>query len=303
MLLMLPIALGVTLVTFLLIHLIPGDPAVTMLGFRANAARVAALHRTWGLDKPLYFQYWLFLGRLTHADFGISLFYNSPATSVIVSAAGVTLWLVTYAAILSVVMAVPLAITAATHRDGVIDQAVRAIPLVGLGMPAAWVGIMLILLLSLKIPLFPVGGFGEGFLGHLYSLFLPALTLALPTAPIIVRSLRASLIDALDSDYVSTARSKGISERRVIMRHAVRNAITTSITILGLEIAWLVSSTIVVEKVFALPGVGALMVDSIYRRDFPVVQGITFVLAIAVILTNLGTDIAHALLDPRVRFE
>jgi peptide/nickel transport system permease protein len=303
LLLMLPIALGITLVTFLLIHLIPGDPAITMLGFRANAARIAALHRTWGLDKPLYVQYWLFLGRLARANFGVSLFYNSSATGVIVSAASVTLWLVTYAGLLSVAMAVPLAILAATHRDGVIDQAVRAIPLVGLGMPAAWVGIMLILLLSLKIHLFPVGGYGQGIGGHLYSLFLPALTLALPTAPIIVRSLRASLIDALDSDYVSTARSKGISERRVMLRHAVRNAITTSVTILGLEIAWLVSGTIVVEKVFALPGVGALMVDSIYRRDFPVVQGITFILAIAVILTNLGTDVVHALLDPRVRFE
>lgn len=303
LLLMLPIALGITLVTFLMIHLIPGDPAVTMLGFRANAARVAALHRQWGLDEPLYEQYWLFLGRLARANFGISLFYNSPATGVIVSAASVTLWLVTYAGLLSVAMAVPLAIAAATHRDGPIDQAVRAIPLVGLGMPAAWVGIMLILLLSLKVHLFPVGGYGQGVGGHLYSLFLPALTLALPTAPILVRSLRASLIDALDSDYVSTARSKGISERRVMLRHAVRNAITTSVTILGLEIAWLVSGTIVVEKVFALPGVGALMVDSIYRRDFPVVQGVTFVLAIAVILTNLGTDIVHALLDPRVRFE
>lgn len=303
LLLMLPIALGITLVTFLMIHLIPGDPAVTMLGFRANASRVAELHRAWGLDKPLFEQYWLFLVRLAHANFGDSLFYNSPATSVIVSASGVTLWLVTYAGVLSVVIAVPLAILAATHRDGLVDQAIRAIPLVGLGMPAAWVGIMLILLLSLKIHLFPVGGYGGSVAGHLYSLFLPALTLALPTAPIIVRSLRASLIDALDADYVATARSKGISERRVIYRHAVRNAITTSVTILGLEIAWLVSGTIVVEKVFALPGIGALMVDSIYRRDFPVVQGITFVLALAVILTNLGTDIVHALLDPRVRFE
>jgi peptide/nickel transport system permease protein len=303
LLLMLPIALGITLITFLMIHLIPGDPAITMLGFRASPERVATLHRAWGLDKPLYAQYWLFLGRLAHANFGTSLFYNSPATGVIVSASSVTLWLVTYAGLLSVVLAVPLAIVAATHRDGVIDQAVRAIPLVGMGMPTAWVGIMLILVLALKLHLFPVGGYGEGFVGHLYSLFLPALTLALPTAPIIIRSLRASLIDALESDYVGTARSKGISESRVMIRHAVRNAITTSITILGLEIAWLISGTIVVEKVFALPGVGALMVDSIYRRDFPVVQAITFVLAVAVILTNLGTDIAHALLDPRVRFE
>jgi peptide/nickel transport system permease protein len=200
-------------------------------------------------------------------------------------------------------MAVPLAVLAATHKNRFADQVVRAIPLVGMGMPAPWVGIMLILFLGLTLHAFPVGGYGSGFLGHLDALFLPSLTLALGIAPILIRSLRASLIDSLESDYVVTARSKGIPERRVLLRHAVRNAIISSVTILGLEIAWLVSGTIVLEKVFALPGMGALMVDSIYRRDFPVVQGITFVVALLVIVTNLATDVIHSLLDPRVRLE
>jgi peptide/nickel transport system permease protein len=303
LLLMLPIALGVTLLTFLLIHLIPGDPAVTLLGIRASPQRVAMLHHTWGLDRPLYVQYWLFLERIVRGDFGTSLFYGSSATGVILRGLGTTVWLLVYAAVLTIVIATPLAVLAATHKDGPLDQIVRAIPLIGMGMPAFWVGIMLILLLSLKAHLFPVGGFGNGFAGHVDSMFLPGLTLALPTAPILIRSLRSSLIDALEADYVTTARSKGIPERRVLVRHAIRNAIISSVTVLGLEIAWLASGTIVVEKVFALPGIGALMVDSIFRRDFPVVQGIAFVLALLVIVTNLGTDVAYSLLDPRVRFD
>jgi peptide/nickel transport system permease protein len=303
LLLMLPTAFGVTLVTFLMIHLIPGDPAVTMLGIRATPKAVAALHREWGLNRPLYEQYWLFLTRIVKGNFGTSLFYNTSATGIILSAALVSLSLIVYAVVLSVVIAVPLAVLAATHRNGVSDQAVRAIPLVGMGMPSAWIAIMLILLFGLKFHLFPVAGLQPGVLGHLDSLFLPGLTLSLGIAPLLVRSLRSSLIDAFDADYVTTARSKGIREYRVLIRHAIRNALASSLNILGLQIAFLISGTLVVETVFALPGVGALMVNSIYRRDFPVVQGVTFVLALAVILTNLGTDVIHSLLDPRVRFE
>ena len=300
---MIPTALGITLVTFLLLHLVPGNPAATLLGVRATPAKIAILDRQLGLDKPLYEQYWLFLIRILRGNFGNSLFYNAPATGIIIGDSVVTIMLVLYAAVLSVLIAVPLAVLAATHKDGVSDQAVRAIPLIGMGMPSAWLGIMLILLLGLKAHAFPVGGYGSGFVGHLYALFLPGLTLALGIAPVLVRSLRSSLIDSLEADYVTTARSKGIRERRVLARHAVRNAIISSVSILGLQIAWLISGTIVVETVFGLPGIGALMVNSIYRRDFPVVQGITFILAVCVILIRLATDIFRSLLDPRVRFD
>lgn len=300
---LIPTAIGITFVTFLLLHLIPGDPAATLLGLRATPHKIAVLHQEWGLNKPLVEQYWLFLIRLVHGNFGNSLFYNSPATGIIISDSLVTIMLVLYATVLSVVIAVPLAVLAATHKDGVSDQAVRAIPLIGMGMPAAWLAIMLILFLGLKAHVFPVGGYGSGFTGHLDSLFLPALTLALGIAPVLIRSLRASLIDSLEADYVTTARSKGIRERRVLARHAVRNAIIASVSILGLQVAWLISGTVVVETVFGLPGIGALMVNSIYRRDFPVVQGITFILAAAVIVINLATDIFRSLLDPRVTFD
>jgi peptide/nickel transport system permease protein len=300
---MLPTAFGVTLVTFFMIHLIPGDPAVTMLGIRATPKAVALLRREWGLNQPLYEQYWLFLSRIVRGNFGTSLFYGSSATGLILRASLVTLELIVYAVVLSVVIAVPLAVLAATHRNRVADQAVRAIPLVGMGMPSAWIAIMLILLLGLKSHLFPVAGLQAGFIGHLDSMFLPSLTLSLGIAPLLIRSLRSSLIDAFDADYVTTARSKGIREHRVLIRHAIRNSLASSLNILGLQIAFLISGTLVVESVFALPGVGALMVNSIFRRDFPVVQGITFLLALAVILTNLGTDILHSIIDPRVRFE
>jgi peptide/nickel transport system permease protein len=303
LLLMLPTAFGVTLVTFFMIHLIPGDPAVTMLGIRATPKAVALLRREWGLNRPLYEQYWLFLSRIVRGNFGTSLFYGTSATGLILRASLVTLELIVYAVVLSVVIAVPLAVLAATHRNRVADQAVRAIPLIGMGMPSAWIAIMLILLLGLKSHLFPVAGLQAGFVGHLDSMFLPSLTLSLGIAPLLIRSLRSSLIDAFDADYVTTARSKGIREYRVLVRHAIRNSLASSLNILGLQVAFLISGTLVVESVFALPGVGALMVNSIFRRDFPVVQGITFLLAIAVILTNLGTDLLHSVLDPRVRFE
>jgi peptide/nickel transport system permease protein len=286
-----------------MIHLIPGDPAVTMLGIRATPKAVALLRREWGLNKPLYEQYWFFLSRIVRGNFGTSLFYGSSATGLILRASLVTLELIVYAVVLSVVIAVPLAVLAATHRNRFADQAVRAIPLVGMGMPSAWIAIMLILLLGLKNHVFPVAGLQAGFIGHLDSMFLPSLTLSLGIAPLLIRSLRSSLIDAFDADFVTTARSKGIGEYRVLIRHAIRNSLASSLNILGLQIAFLISGTLVVESVFALPGVGALMVNSIFRRDFPVVQGITFILALAVILTNLGTDIIHSMLDPRVRFE
>jgi len=303
LLLVLPTAFGVTLVTFFMIHLIPGDPAVTMLGIRATPKAVALLRNEWGLNRPLYEQYWLFLSRIVRGNFGTSLFYGSSATGLILRASLVTLELIVYAVVLSVVIALPLAVLAATHRNRLADQAVRAIPLVGMGMPSAWIAIMLILLLGLKSHLFPVAGLQAGFFGHLDSMFLPSLTLSLGIAPLLIRSLRSSLIDAFDADFVTTARSKGIREYRVLIRHAIRNSLASSLSILGLQIAFLISGTLVVESVFALPGVGALMVNSIFRRDFPVVQGITFLLAIAVILTNLGTDVIHSMLDPRVRFE
>jgi len=299
-----PVLFGVTLIVFFMIHLVPGDPARTMLGVHATPKRVAALHREWGLDRSVPEQYWLYLKRLLHGNLGTSLFYRVSTASLIRGRLPVTLWLIAYGTILSIVIALPLATLAATRKDRAADQAVRAVPLVGLGFPPFWLGIMLLLAFGLHLGrLFPVGGYGTGFVGHLHSMFLPALTVALGISPLLIRSLRASLLQVLESDYVTTARSKGLSERRVIARHALRNAVVSTVAVLGVNIAFLVGATVVIEQVFALPGIGQLMLNSIFQRDFPVVQGVTLVFGIMVVLVYLATDVLHSFLDPRVRFD
>ena len=301
---LIPVVFGVTLIVFFMIHLIPGDPARTMLGVHATPEAVARLHKQWGLDQPLINQYLDFMDRLLHGDLGESLFYNLDVKTLLIQRVGPTLWLLGMTTIFAVIIAVPLATLAATKKDSSRDQAIRVVPMFGLAMPSFWVGIILILLFGLHLGrLFPVGGYGDGLLGHIHSMILPAFTVALFISPILIRSLRASLLNVLESDYITTARSKGISERRVVIRHAVRNGIISMVTVLGLNIAYLVGGTLVVEKVFALPGIGSLMIDSILQRDFTVVQGITLVFAILVVLINLITDIVHSMLDPRVRFD
>ncbi|MFN2627160.1 MAG: ABC transporter permease [Gaiellaceae bacterium] len=299
-----PIALGVTILIFFLIHLVPGDPARTILGNQATPERIALVRHDFGLDRPLLVQYERFMGRIVHGDLGSSLFYSVPAGRLVLDRLSVTLWLIGFGTLLAVLIAVPLAAVAATKRNRWPDQLVRAVPLVGLGFPAFWLGIMLLLVFGLHLGRgFPVGGYGSGFLGHLHSMFLPALTVALGIAPILIRSLRASLLEVLESDYIVTARSKGIPERRVLARHALRNAVISTVSVLGVNVGYLVGGTLVIEQVYALPGIGQLMINSIFERDFPVVQAVTFVFAVMVVLVYLTTDVVHALLDPRVRFD
>lgn len=300
---LLPVLFGITLVVFFMIHLIPGDPAATLLGNRSTPQAVAALRTQFGLDEPIYRQYLHFLGHILHGDLGSSFVYKSPVRGLVEGRISATLWLLGMGALFSLLLSVPLAVLAASRKDAVRDQAVRVVPLIGLGMPTVWVGLMLQLFFSLRLGLFPVSGFGSTVGEHLRSIVLPAATVAVALAPILVRSLRTSLLDVLDSDYVLTARAKGISRSRLLLRHALRNAAVSSVTVLGVNIAYLVGATVIVERVFALPGLGTLMLDSIYSRDFPVVQGVVIVIAVLVVLVNLATDLAHASLDPRVGVE
>jgi peptide/nickel transport system permease protein len=298
-----PIALGVTFLTFMLIHLIPGDPALTILGNKATPAKIALLHKEWGLDKPLPVQYVKFLGRMLHGDLGTSLFYGVNAGTLVWQKVGVTLFLIGFGGLLSMVLAVPLALLAATKRDRAPDHLVRAVPLIGFGFPPFWVGIVLLLIFALHLGRpFPVGGYGEGVGGHIRSMFLPALTVALAFTPILIRSLRNALLEVLESDYITTARSKGLAERRVLIRHALRNAIISTTAVLAVNLAYLVGGTLVIEQVFDLPGVGQLMINSIFQRDFPVVQAVTLAFAVLVVIIYLVADIIQAMLDPRVRF-
>lgn len=298
-----PVAVGVTIVVFFMIHLIPGDPARTILGIHATPRAIAELHREWGLNRPLLSQYWLFLDRLGHGNLGQSLIYGGSASSLIMQRLPATLWLIVYAAVLAVLISVPLAMIAATRKDGIRDHVVRAVPLLGLGMPPFWVGFLLIYGFAVNFRFFPVGGYGSGFLGHLHYMFLPALTVAIALSPVVIRSLRASMLNVLGADYVTTARSKGVPGLRLFVRHVLRNAVIPAVTVLGINIGYLIGGTVIIENVFAIPGIGQLMINSIFQRDFPVVQGVTLVFGVLVVLVNLLADMTYAWLDPRVSFD
>jgi peptide/nickel transport system permease protein len=299
-----PVALGVTFLTFMLVHLIPGDPALTILGNKATPAKIALLHHEWGLDKPLPAQYVKYLGRVLQGDLGVSLFYGTNVTTLVWQKVGVTMFLIGFGGVLSMLLAVPLALLAATKRDTAADHAVRIVPLIGFGFPQFWVGLMLLLIFALHLGrAFPVGGYGEGLGGHIRSLFLPALTVALFFTPVLIRSLRNALLEVLESDYITTARSKGLSERRVLWRHALRNAIASTTAVLAVNLAYLVGGTVIIEQVFDLPGVGQMMINSIFQRDFTVIQAVALAFAILVVVIYLLADIVQAALDPRVRFD
>lgn len=298
---MVPVLLGMTILVFLMIRLVPGDPARAMLGVHATPDSVARLHHEWGLDQPLVTQYVRFLGRLVHGDLGTSLFYDVPAASLIASRLPATLLLLLFAAVLAMLAAVPLAGVAATHRNRWPDHLVRLVPLLGLGMPAFWIGSILILLLALRLRVFPVGGFGTTFPAHVAGVVLPATTIAIGIVPLLVRSLRTSMLSVTEADFVTTARSKGLPPGRVLIRHVMRNAVLPTITVFGVNIGFLIGGTVVVETVFALPGIGSLMVQSVLNRDFPVVQGVTLLFGVLVVLVNLATDLVYSTLDPRVR--
>jgi peptide/nickel transport system permease protein len=291
---------GITLVTFFLLRLIPGDPALAILGSSYTHTRAVAIDNFLGLNKPIWTQYGLFMGRLFHGNLGFSFFYNEPATTVIGQHVAPTLFLVVYSAVLAALISFPIGFVAGLHRGGVLDQSSRIFFTLSFAMPAFWLGIILILLFSVHVPVFPISGFGSGFVGHLYYLFLPALTIALGFSTVLVRSLRAATIATLQAEFVDTARMKGIGWRRVLWRHVFRNAILAVVAVYGVNLAYLISGTVLVENVFSLPGLGTLLVSSVSDRDYPVVQGVTLLFAVLIVGINLLTDIVQAALDPRV---
>ncbi len=295
-----PVAFGVTILVFFMSHLLPGNPAVAILGDRATPDRVAALSKSLGLDRPLWEQYGLFLGHLFRGDLGDSLTYQQPVAGLVLQAVPVTLSLLLFALVLSLVISVPLAGLAATRPGGARDLAARAFTLLGQGMPQFWVGIMLILLFAVRVRAFPVGGYGETAADHLYYLFLPALTLGISMCPTIIRSLRSSTIQVLGSEYVGTARSKGIAGATLFRTHVLRNAAIPTVSIIGVNLGYLVGGSLVIEKVFAVPGIGSLMVNAIFARDFPTIQAVALFVALFVVVVGILTDVVYTMLDPRV---
>ena len=295
------VVFGVTLATFLLMHLEPGDPAEAVLGIHATPSAIAALRHQWGLTSSVPVQLGHFLSQLFRGDLGQSYIYNVPVSSLIGARIGQTAALVAVATVFAVVISVPLSALAASRQNGVADHVVRAVSVVGLALPAFWFGIVLIEVFAVHLHLLPVGGAGSGFGGHLEALLLPGLTASFAMAPILVRSLRVGMLEVMDAEFIAVARAKGLSGGRVLFAHVARNALVPTVTLLGLNIAYLIGSTVIVEQVFNLNGLGSLLLSSILNRDFPVVQATTLVLGTGVVFLNLATDLLAARLDPRIR--
>lgn len=300
---MIPVLLCVTLLIFLMIRLIPGSPAEIMLGDKATPEMVAILEKKMGLDQPLYVQYGLFLKQLFTLDFGDSIKYARPVVELIGPRLIVTGSLVAMTMLFVVLISFPLGYIAGKKQHSVTDNAIQTASLVVISLPQFWVATMLMLLLGLKVRWFPIGGWGEGFWGHIHSLILPAFTGALSTIALTTRNLRTNVIDVINSEYVDFARSKGLTEMRITSRHVIRNSMISTVTLLALRMANMLGGSIVIETVFSLPGLGKLLVDSIFARDYAVVQIVVLMLAFVVLVVNLIVDIAYSMLDPRVKLE
>lgn len=296
-----PTLFFVLVVIFVLVRLLPGDPTSAMLGDRATDADVARLNAQLGLDRSIPAQFLLFLQRIVQGDLGISIHLKVPVMRLILEKMPVTLALTGFAAILALLMAVPLAFVAAMRRGRAADTAIRGAFQIGLSMPIFYLGLVLLTVFAAGLRWFPVGGYGDTWADRAWHLFLPALTLALSLSAVLMRNLRASIIEVLGAEYVDFARSKGLAPRLVLGRHVLRNALISTVTLFGLSVGTLIGGAVITETVFAIPGAGRLMIDSIYGRDYPVVQGLTLAMAVLVSLVFLATDLVQAALDPRVK--
>jgi peptide/nickel transport system permease protein len=290
----------VALLIFGLMRLLPGDPALTLLGERATDAQIVQLHHELGLDRSLGVQFWEFLVHSVTLQFGDSITLRVPVSTLIRDGLPITLMLTFMAGFIALMIAVPLAFIAALRPGGWIDGAIKVVSQISLSMPVFYIGLVLLIVFAAGLHWFPVGGIGSGFFQDIYYLFLPALTLALSLSAVLLRNLRQSLIEVLQAEYVGFATAKGLSPRVILGRHVLRNAWISTITLLGLNIGSLVGGAVITETVFAIPGIGRLTIDSIFSRDYAVVQGLTMVLAVMVSVVFLLVDAVQALLDPRV---
>jgi peptide/nickel transport system permease protein len=302
---MLVVMLIVVTISFVITRVAPGDPAAVMLGPSATAQDVAALHAKLGLDRPLPAQYLEFLRNVLRGDLGQSIFLNRPVTAALADRAEPTILLTAMAIVIAALIGLPTGIYAAYRRGGLFDQAATALAMLAASVPGFWLGLILIQSVAVRLGWLPVSGYGgpgDGLLVHVTHLVLPAVALGLVSSSLILRVTRASMLDVLDDDYVRTARSKGMGEMRVVMRHAFRNALIPVLTVMGLTAALLVSGAVVTETVFGLPGMGSLVVSSVLRRDYPVIQGALLVIAAIYVLFNFVVDMLYLVVDPRVRY-
>jgi peptide/nickel transport system permease protein len=297
---MVPTFLLIGLAVFVLARMLPGNAVMAMLGDRGTDEAVDRLTRQLGLDQSIGMQLLAFGNSVLHGQMGTSIAFRIPVTSLIAERLPVTLMLTAMAVVFALVMALPLAFVAALNANRWPDLLIRGVFQVGLSSPIFYVGLVLLTVFAAWLRIFPVGGYGDTFADRIYHLFLPALTLALSLAAVVMRSLRAAILSVIRAEYVDFARAKGLRSRVVLVRHVLRNALIATVTLVGLHIGSLLGGAVITETVFAVPGVGRLMVDSIFSRDYPVIQALTLILAVLVSLAFLVTDLVQMWLDPRV---
>jgi peptide/nickel transport system permease protein len=298
---LIPVLFGISVLSFFLVKSIPGDPVRLLLGTKATPEAIARIRAQYGLDDSLPVQYLAFLKNLGAGEMGHSILYKMPVLPLIADRVMPTLLLILGSVLLTLLIAVPLASIAALKRGGAVDHAIRVFTTAGLGFPAFWLAIMLIILFSVTLGLFPVAGYGEDALDKLHHMILPCLTVALAMSAVVTRNLRASMIAELASDHATAARAKGLPDSWVFRRHVLPNSLIPTINLLAINIGWLIGGSVVVETVFSLPGMGQLLVRAIFTRDYMVVQGVTLVFACASVLLNFLADILTVAVDPRVK--
>jgi peptide/nickel transport system permease protein len=299
------VLLGVTFVVFLIIHLVPGDPARVILGVQANEENVAALRERLGLNRPFLVQYADWLWNAAHGDFGKSLITGQPVGPQLKQRLPATLQLALAAILIGMLIGFPAGIISALRPGSKTDILTSVLSQIGVTIPDFWLGIMLVILFSLTLGWLPPSGYTppqEDFGDWLAHLILPALTAGVISGAIQTRFIRSAMLEVMHENYVRSARAKGLKERTVVIRHAMRNALITIVTVIGLQITALLSAVVVVEVVFAWPGLGRLALDAVLDRDYPLLQGAVFVVAVMLALVNLGTDLVYFFLDPRIEY-
>lgn len=298
---LIPVLLGISLITFILLQLTPGDPVRLLLGPKASEAAIALVRQRYGLDKPLIVQYFYYICNVLGGDFGQSITYRAAIGPVLLQRIGPTVYILVYGLLLSVLLTLVLSVAAARSRGGWVDQTIRILCVVGVGIPSYVAGLLLVLVFSLSFKLFPVSGYADGFVANIHHLFLPALTIAISVTPILTRNFRATLLQQMNAGYATAALSKGVSERAVFWRHVFWNSLLPTVSLFGVVASFLIGGTVVIENVFNIPGLGLLLVRSVLSRDYLVVQGVTIVMALGIVISNLAVDVLVALLDPRVK--
>jgi len=298
-----PLLFFVSLVVFSFVHVLPGDPAVLFLGEEATPETLAKFRTRLGFDRPLVTQYVEWLGRALRGDLGRSLRTNQPVTEAILQRLPVTLELLGAALAVSLAIAIPAGIVSAVKRNSGVDLVSTVFALIGFSLPNFWLGLILIYVFALLLRWLPPSGFAPlpALADNARSLILPALTLGTALAALITRQLRSGMLEVLRQDYVRTAQAKGLGQGVVVAKHALKNALIAVVTVIGLQIGGLLGNTIITESLFALPGVGRLMIDAVFSRDFFIVQGVVLFLAVGYVLSNLIVDVLYSYLDPRIR--